>query len=109
MIILQITLEELAATVEQAVSKALKSKGSPKREAQSDILNIEQAAAFLNLSKHTLYGLTSRSAIPHSKRGKRLYFRKDELLKWIEEGRRKTQAEIAEEAANYVSPPNRAA
>ena len=53
------------------------------------------------LAKPTIYGLVSKSKIPHSKPGKKLYFSRKKLLKWLTNGKRKTQDEIAEEAVNF--------
>ena len=50
------------------------------------LLNIDEAAQYLSLAKQTLYGFTSRGVIPHLKRGKRLYFKKTTLLKWVNQG-----------------------
>lgn len=62
--------------------------------ADDDFLTIEEAGEFLKLQKATLYGLTSASKIPYSKRGKRLYFLRSELASWIKKGRRRTVKEI---------------
>ena len=40
--------------------------------------------------------------IPHYKRGKKLYFNKAEIDKWISENRIKTRREIQEEVMSYV-------
>lgn len=48
-----------------------------------ELLSISQAAGYLNLAKQTLYGFTSKGKIPHLKRGKKLYFKRSELNKWI--------------------------
>ena len=48
-----------------------------------DMVNLDRAAAILDISKYTLYGLTSRGEIPFFKRGKRLYFSKKALEQWI--------------------------
>lgn len=61
-----------------------------------ELLNISQAAQMLNLSVPTIYGYVHRREIPVSKRGKRLYFSKHELLNWVKKGRLKTYTEIAE-------------
>jgi predicted DNA-binding transcriptional regulator AlpA len=42
----------------------------------------------------TIYDLVSKRLIPHSKKGKKLYFSKRELIDWINSGKRKTTAEI---------------
>ena len=45
-------------------------------------LTIDQAAEFLHLSKRTLYNLGEK--IPRSKVGKRLYYKKSALQRFIE-------------------------
>jgi excisionase family DNA binding protein len=70
---------------------------------QDELFTIQQAAEFLNLSVPTIYGHVSKAEIPVSKRGKRLYFSKEELTAWIKAGRKKTQAEIAATADAYLS------
>jgi excisionase family DNA binding protein len=67
------------------------------------ILNIEEAASYLKLSVPTIYGLVSRSEIPNSKKGKRLYFLEDDLFNWVRQGRRKTQTELAADAKTYIA------
>lgn len=73
---------------------------------ENELLTIDEAANFLKLARQTVYGLTSKRAIPFFKRNKRLYFKKTELLKWIEEGRKKTQVEFDEEIANFINRKN---
>lgn len=70
---------------------------------KDQLLTIEQAGEILNLSVPTIYGLVSRQDIPYSKKGKRLYFSKQELTDWIKSGRRKTNAELADEANNHIN------
>lgn len=67
---------------------------------QSELLTIQQAADILKLSVPTIYGLVSRAEIPYAKKGKRLYFSKQELLDWVQSGRKKTNAEIAATACS---------
>lgn len=59
-----------------------------------EFLTIDEAAKLLTLSKQTIYGLVSKSTIPHLKKGKRLYFLKKDLITWILQGKRKTKAEL---------------
>ncbi len=51
----------------------------------------------------TIYDLVHKRLIPHSKRGKHLYFSRQELIDWLRDGGRKTQAEIAAEAQTFIS------
>ena len=67
------------------------------------IAGIDLACEVTGLAKPTIYGLVAQSKIPHMKRGKLLYFSRQELTEWIKQGRRKTVADIQSEAAAYVS------
>ncbi len=70
---------------------------------ETGVIDISSAAKYLSLSKSTIYQLISKRRIPHYKQGKRVYFRKDELDKWITNGRVKTQEEIESEADAYIA------
>jgi excisionase family DNA binding protein len=82
------TPSELSTLIEETLERVLSSTKVIK--AQSDelpeLLNISQAAGYLSLAKQTLYGFTSKGVIPHIKRGKKLYFKKSELIKWVNKG-----------------------
>ena len=52
------------------------------------IVEIDEACKITRKAKPTIYTLARKGLIPAYKRGKRLYFYEDELLKWIEEGRK---------------------
>ncbi|MCE3228472.1 MAG: DNA-binding protein [Bacteroidetes bacterium] len=67
-------------------------------EQADELLTIEQAAKFLNLSKVTIYSYVQHRSIPYNKRAKKLYFRRSELLEWVASGRKKTFAEIKSES-----------
>jgi excisionase family DNA binding protein len=69
----------------------------PKAENESDLLNIEEAAAYLKVSVAALYTKVSRQEIPYSKPGKRLYFNRIDLKEWIRQGKRKTLSEIKQD------------
>ena len=66
------------------------------------LLTIQEAGELLKLSVPTLYGYVSKKEIPFSKKGKRLYFSKQQLFDWIQEGRKKTNAEITADARTFV-------
>ena len=52
------------------------------------IVDIDEACKITRKAKPTIYTLARKGIIPTYKRGKKLYFYEDELLKWIEEGRK---------------------
>jgi excisionase family DNA binding protein len=81
-------------------------KHTPKEQGErtepEQLLTVQQAAELLNLSVPTLYGYSQRAEIPVCKRGKRLYFSKQSLFEWIKDGKKKTLAETASEAEQYL-------
>lgn len=53
-----------------------------------DVLSMEEAALYLDLSKSTIYKLTHTMNIPHYKpMGKKIFFDKKELELWVRQGR----------------------
>ena len=72
-------------------------------EHPEQLLSIQQAAEFLSLSVPTLYSKVSKGELPVMKRGKRLYFSRTELMEYIKEGRKKSNAEIEAEAEAYLT------
>ena len=46
-------------------------------------LSLNEAIHYLDVSKATLYLLTSKREIPHLKRGQKLYFLKADLDQWL--------------------------
>ena len=67
------------------------------------LLTVQQAAQFLNLSVPTIYSKASKGELPVMKRSKRLYFSSTELIEYLKEGRKKSNAEIEQEAEAYLS------
>ena len=55
-----------------------------------DMIDIDEACAILNLKKSTIYAKVQNGAIPHYRPGKKLLFKRGELIEWMETGRRKT-------------------
>jgi len=70
-------------------------------------LTIREAAEILHLTVPTVYGLVQRSEVPVSKRGKRLYFSKQELTAWIMSGRKRTNSEIDADTEHYIQSRNK--
>lgn len=70
-------------------------------------LSVQEAAELLKLSVATVYALVQKAAIPVSKRGKRLYFSKQELLEWIQQGRKATHAELQQRALDNFQAINK--
>lgn len=105
---MEITFETLPKAVTQLYEKLDSIERlllAQNKEPQADLealLTIQEAGKLLTLSVPTIYGLVSRSEIPVSKKGKRLYFSKLELTNWIKAGRKKTNEETARDADTHL-------
>lgn len=72
-------------------------------ERPEKLLTVQEAAKFLNLKVPTIYSKVSKSELPVMKRSKRLYFSSTDLMEYLKEGRKKSNAEIEAEAEAYLS------
>ena len=63
------------------------------------LVEIDEACKITRKAKPTIYTLARKGLIPAYKRGKKLYFYEDELLQWIESGRKQMQAMSLQEQA----------
>ena len=75
----------------------------PPTEQPEQLLTVQEAAQFLNLTVPTIYSKVSKGELPVMKRSKRLYFSSTELMEYLKEGRKKSNAEIEQEAEAYLS------
>lgn len=73
------------------------------QKAEPDLMSINEASSFLNLTVATLYSMVSRKQIPHSKRGKKLYFSRIELSEYVRDGRVLTNAEVKKNAVRNAA------
>ena len=94
--IVVISTEQLSELIAQSIRSELSSH-SRSPSPSNKPLTIDEAAAYLQLPKQTLYHLTSVREIPHKKLGKRLVFLASELDEWVESKRKKTRSEIENE------------
>jgi len=90
-------IEDLLFEIKQS------SKTAGNQSEADQLLTIQQAAEILRLTVATIYVKVHYGQIPVSKKGKRLYFSRQELMDWVKSGRRKTIAETAEEAEQYLN------
>ncbi|WP_395051351.1 helix-turn-helix domain-containing protein [Flavobacterium sp.] len=92
----EIILEKLNS-IEKAIEK-LKTASND----DEDFMTIEQVSSFVGLTKATIYGLTHERKIPYFKAGKRLYFKKSDVINWITSTRVKSKQEIEQMANEYI-------
>ena len=55
---------------------------------EKSLIGIDEACEVIQKAKPTIYALIRKGIIPAYKRGKKLYFYKEELLQWVESGRK---------------------
>lgn len=106
MIIVQLDSEQLSNLIQSSIRKVLKETPPQKVEPTQQpeqLLTVQEAAQFLNLTVPTIYSKVSKGELPVMKRSKRLYFSSTELMEYIKEGRKKSTAEIEQEAEAYLS------
>ncbi len=96
--VIVITEEELESLLKRVLNEVLQPlliKGdSGIIKSANEVMGMKDASAFLNLSTSSLYKHTSSRTIPHYKRGKKIYFKREELLEWLSQNKRKTTDEL---------------
>lgn len=70
---------------------------------KNKLLNVQEAANFLNLVKSTVYSKVCKGELPHMKKGKRLYFSEEELMTYIKSGKVKTTTDFENDADDFLS------
>jgi len=89
------------------IERLLEQKGNGTQPIGDQLLTIEEAAQVLHLTVPTVYGLVHRKEVPVMKKGKRLYFSREELALYIKSGRKKTVAELTTEAETVFHNANK--
>lgn len=97
---IEVSKEDLVAFAKALVEN--NTEATPKRKEINDIIDFGEALVLTGYAKPTLYAKTGKGEIPHFKKGRKLFFRRSELIQWIEEGRRKTKKDLDELARSYL-------
>ncbi len=105
-VLISITKQDLERLVTDAVDKALGDR-TPPQTPERKALNFSDGCKYVGISKSTGYKLTSQNKIPHSKRGKRIYFNKAELDKWLLAKRIPTIDEMEAQTDAYLNRKKR--
>src|SRR5690554_724302 len=71
--------------------------------ASKEILNLTEAAVFLNISHSHLYKLTSGKKIAHfCPQGKKLYFKREDLTNWLLRNKQEEEESVQERVNNLT-------
>ena len=69
-------------------------------------MTLDEAAAYLHVSKSHTYQLTSKGLIAHFKpAGKKIFFKKSDLDAYLLRNRRASESELEQAAANHIMQP----
>lgn len=98
---LEVSKNDLVEFARELVKEIQSDQPIPSEE--KEIVDVLEAAQITGLARQTIYALTSRRGIPHFKRGKKLWFRRSELLGWMLDNKRKTVDEVQKEAETTLN------
>jgi len=104
-ILISLQVEEFQTIIIDCVNACFKhyQSASLVKKEEEEFLTVSQTAELLSLSVPTIYGLIHRRAISSLKRGRRVYFKKQDLILYLEEGRRNAQETLSHKSG---SPTN---
>lgn len=72
-------------------------------QGQKEVISAEECAELLGVSVSYVYRLTSEKRLPYYKpQGKKIYFKRDELLDWLLSHRISPDAELTEHVTKRV-------
>ena len=95
--------EAVGYLTEQVIElKRMVSELQPPASDKHVLVEIEDACRIIRKAKPTIYTLVRKGILPAYKKGKKLYFYEDELLAWIDNGRRNTAEQTYEEMLSYM-------
>ena len=104
-VLISLPIEDLQTVIIDCVNSCLrnnKQESKPPTDQPEQLLTIQEAAEFLSLTVPTMYSKVSKGELPVMKRSKRLYFSRTELLEYLKDGRKKSNAKIEQEAKAYL-------
>jgi excisionase family DNA binding protein len=93
-LIITMSKNELTEVINTAVREAIteyRLQESEKATPMEDIMNTRETAQFLDIKLNTLYIKLHKGELPHMKRGKKVYFSRQQLLEWMSQGRKYTR------------------
>ena len=102
--VIDLTVQQLENLIGKTVKNNLHQQANT-TPPQKDLLNIKEAAEYLSYSVKSLYGKVHFRTIPFIKKegSNKLFFSRAELNEWLRSGKKKTKAEISQDADNYVA------
>lgn len=99
----EMLISSISERVTANILKAVRNE-QPTTDQPEQLLTIQEAAEFLSLTVPTMYSKVSKGELPVCKApgSKRLYFSRTDLMQYVKTGRKKSNAEIEQEAKAYL-------
>lgn len=98
-------LAAIAQKLESIESKVDNLTIPSNKEEKDEWFNLKGLCDYLpsHPAEQTVYGWTSTHFIPFHKKGKSIAFRKSEIDQWLQQGHRRSKAELMLEASQFVN------
>lgn len=111
-VFISLPIEDFQTVIIDCVNSCLKNSKQVQNEQPTETdrwFDLNELCQYLpdKPTKPTVYGWVSAGIIPVHKGSKRLRFLKSEIDNWLRQGRKKTLAEIASEADQYLTKKKR--
>jgi excisionase family DNA binding protein len=106
-VLISLTIDDLKLLIIDSVNACLKhSPGSQQATDPDRLMNVDEAADFLSLSKSSIYSMTCKGELPAMKMhgGRKLYFSRNDLMEFLKAGRKMTFAEIEAAPEQFLKP-----
>ena len=99
---IQHLLNEVTAIKNHLLNQAAITKEPVLPSPEKKLMTVADVSQMLNISKGTIYNMTSTRQIPCFKRVGRIYFDRKEIDEWIRDYRRKTIKQLQDEVENKI-------
>jgi len=111
-VFISLPIEDLQTVIIDCVNSCLKNntQEQPPTEQPEQWLDLNDLIKYdpEKRTKPTWYSKISRNEVPHYKRCKKVYFLKSEIDEWLKQGKCKSNAEIEQEAEEYLTNSKKA-
>jgi len=101
-ILTQYSDEDFRNLLKEVVIEVIEGAASLSSPQKVKPLNLIEGCEYVQMSQSHMYKLTSTNQIPHSKRGKRIFFDVSELDQWLLSNKVKTTKQLDQEAAELL-------
>jgi excisionase family DNA binding protein len=102
------TIEERLQQIEKDVSQIklmlinFLSNFTKTESKEESLLNVKDVSSFLKVDSSIIYAACSKGELPFIKIGKSYKFKKEDILKWIENGRNKVVISVDDYVNSYL-------